>query len=54
MLDYHRRVIVSLLSSEWDQVVPTSYHRQNFMFWFWYFVSVIVNIFSVKIFNNSA
>lgn len=22
-------LLVSLLSSEWDQVVPTSYHRQN-------------------------
>ena len=25
---YHRRCIVSLLSSEWDQVVPTLYGRQ--------------------------
>ena len=26
---YHRRVTVSLLSSEWDQVVPVSYGRQE-------------------------
>ena len=25
---YHRRCIVSLLSSGWDQVVPTRYGRQ--------------------------
>ena len=25
---YHRRCIVSLLSSEWDQVVPMLYGRQ--------------------------
>lgn len=25
---YHRRYVVSLLSSEWDQVVPTLYGRQ--------------------------
>src|SRR3954470_6063677 len=26
---YHRRCIVSLLSSRWDQVVPTLYGRQE-------------------------
>ena len=26
---YHRRYIVSLLSSEWDQVVPMLYVRQT-------------------------
>ena len=28
---YHRRCIVSLLSSEWDQVVPTLYGRQEIL-----------------------
>ena len=29
---YHRRSAVSLLSSEWDQVVPTLYLRQAIRF----------------------
>lgn len=30
--DYHRRYVVSLLSSKWNQVVPTLYVRQAILY----------------------